>query len=160
MSPASLTYSILNERFRQQDNERRSAAIANALQSRSRMRSEFRRVFDRFAEWEIAIVGSSLRGFDSAGDVDVLFLAGQDMRQLAKELGLKYLGKFPSPLTKGDVRRLSNTTVDGVNKPIQCISDSSVTTFQEWPHAVLLRNGSILNDGQHHIKRAADDGKT
>ena len=58
MSPASLTYSILNERFMQQDRERQQAALVDALQSR-RMRPEFRAVFDRFAEWEIAIVGSS-----------------------------------------------------------------------------------------------------
>jgi hypothetical protein len=147
----SVNYSVLLDRFRQQDAERERAVLVDALQSR-RMRPEFRRVFDRFAEWEIAIVGSSLRDFDSAGDVDVLFLAGQDMRQLARELGLKYLGKFPSPLTKGDVRRLSNTSVEGVSKPVQLISDSSVATFDQWPHMVLLRDGRVLNAGQHYLK--------
>lgn len=142
-----LNYQILHNRFREQDNQ----AIANALQSR-RMRPEFRRVFDRFADWDVAIVGSSLRDFDSAHDIDVLFPASQDFRQLAKDLGLKYLGKFPSPLTGGDVRRLSNTTVDGVSKPVQIISDSSVSTFDQWPHAVLLRDGRMLNQGQHFTK--------
>ena len=153
MNPA-LTYAVLNERFKQQNAERDRGLIVNALQSR-RMRPEHRAVFERFAEWEIAIVGSSLRDFDNAHDIDVLFLAGQDMRQLARELGLKYLGKFASPLTNGDVRRLSNTHVEGVSKPIQLISDSSAATFDQWPHAVLLRDGRMLNDGKHYVKPAA-----
>jgi hypothetical protein len=41
--------------------------------------------------------------------------------------------------------RLSNTTVEGVSKLIQCISDSSVATFEQWPHMVLLRDGRLLN---------------
>jgi hypothetical protein len=153
VSPASLSYAILNERLRQEGRE----TLVNALQSRHRMRPEFRAVFDRFAEWEIAIVGSSLRDFDNAHDIDVLFPAAQDFRQLAKEIGAKYLGKFPSAITDGDVRRLSNLTVDGVSKPIQIISDSSVSTFDKWPHAVLLRDGRILNAGQHYLKPAEND---
>lgn len=110
-------------------------------------------MFARFAEHgEMAIVGSSLRDWDTARDIDVLFPASTDFRQLARELGLKYLGKFPSPLTGGDVRRLSNTTVEGVKKPVQIISDSSVATFAEWPHQVLLRDGQMLNVGKHHVK--------
>jgi hypothetical protein len=155
MSPASLTYAILAERFRQQDQNRERAALVDAMQAR-RMRPEFRKVFDRFAEWNVAIVGSSVRDFDNAHDIDLLFPADTDFRQLARELGLRYLGKFPSPLTGGDVRRLSNTTVEGVGKPIQCISDSSVTTFEQWPHTVLLRDGRMLNADQHYTKPAAD----
>jgi hypothetical protein len=117
-----------------------------------RMRREFLRVFDRFSEWDCAIVGSSLRDYDRAHDIDVLFPADTDFRQLARELGLKYLGKFPSPLTKGDVRRLSNTYVDAVTKPVQIISDSTVSTFDQWPHAVLLRDGRLLNEDKHYLK--------
>lgn len=116
------------------------------------MRAEHQAVFLRFREWNIAIVGSSLRDYDSANDIDVLFPAAQDFRQLAKELGLKYLGKFPSPLTGGDVRRLSNLFVDGVTKPVQLISDSTVVSFEQWPHQVLLRHGVTLNAGRFFAK--------
>lgn len=119
---------------------------------RLRMRPEFQRVFTHLAEWNCAIVGSSLRDFDNAHDIDVLFPASQDFRQLARELGLKYLGRFPSAITDGDVRRLSNTVISGVPKPVQIISDSSVVTFDQWPHAVLLRNGRMLNEGRHYVK--------
>jgi hypothetical protein len=115
-------------------------------------------VFDRFAEFgPIAIVGSSLRDFDSANDIDLLFPADTDVRRLARELGARYLGKFASPLTKGDVRRLSNLTVEGVSKPVQCISDSSVATAADWPHAALTPDGKLLNADQHYVKPAADN---
>ena len=73
------------------------------------------------------------------------------------------MGKFPSPLTKGDVGRLSNINVEGVDKPVQCISDSSVATAGDWPHAALTPDGKILNADKHYRKlpldAAADDGK-
>src|SRR5688500_12053081 len=116
------------------------------------MRPELRRVFDRFAEMNGAIVDSSLRNFDSARAIDVLFTADTDFRQLAKDLGAKYLGKFKGPLSGGYVRRLSTITIEGVGKPVQCISDSSVTTFEQWPHTVLLRDGRVLNGDQHYVK--------
>lgn len=150
MSPASLTYALLHERLKSQNR----SAMVDALQSR-RMRPEHRRVFDYFAEYPCAIVGSSLRDFNEARDVDLLFLAGTDFRRLAKEIGARYLGKFESPLTKGDVRRLSNINVEGVRLPVQCISDSTVATFSDWPHAVLLRSGELLNAGKHFAKDAA-----
>lgn len=120
-------------------------------QPRPTMHAQHRKVFEFFADYTVAIVGSSVRDFDHANDIDVLFLA-QDFRELAKSCGVKYLGKFSSPLTKGDVRRLSGLTIDGVATPVQCISDSSVTTFDQWPHEVLLRDGRRLNEGKHFDK--------
>jgi hypothetical protein len=63
------------------------------------------------------------------------------MRALAKALDVRYLGKFRGPLTGGDVRRLSGLWIEGVDKPVQVISDSSVATFDQWPHEALLRDG-------------------
>jgi hypothetical protein len=157
MTRAPMTYAGLLALYQAEERAKQNAAIVNALQSRQQMRAEFRKVFDRFAEFgPIAIVGSSLRNWAAAKDVDLLFPADTDFRKLARELGLKYLGKFPSPLTKGDVRRLSNITVEGVGKPIQIISDSSVTTAAEWPHAALTPDGKLLNADKHYVKPAAD----
>lgn len=133
-------YAFLHSILQQQDRDR------------DRMRPELQRVFDHLADYECAIVGSSLREYDTANDIDVLCLAGQDFRTLAKALGVTYLGAFPSAITSGKVRRLSSLAIEGVDKPLQVISDSSVATFDQWPHAVLLRDGRRLNAGKHYVK--------
>jgi hypothetical protein len=40
------------------------------------MRPELRKVFERFQDYDVAIVGSALRDYDNAHDIDVLFPAG------------------------------------------------------------------------------------
>jgi hypothetical protein len=152
---ARISYAILAAKFSEQDRARQHTLLVDALQSRSR--PEHRAVFERFKEFgPIAIVGSSLRDISTANDIDLLFPANTDFRKLAKELGARYLGKFASPLTKGDVRRLSNIMVEGVSKPVQCISDSSVTTAADWPHAALTPEGRLLNGDKHYQKLPLD----
>ena len=79
----SLNYQTLHDSFRRQDAADRLAA---ALQSRAKsFPSEFRRVFDRFAEFgPIAMVGSSLKDISTANDINLLFPSTTDFRKLAK----------------------------------------------------------------------------
>lgn len=113
------------------------------------MHPDHERVFAHFLLYDIAIVGSSLRDFDRAQDIDVLFLAGQDFRQLAREYGVTYRGGFDTK--DGRVHQMRYQFGDV--KPLNLVQRSSVTEFEQWPHVVLLRNGTHLHPGVHYAKR-------
>lgn len=112
------------------------------------MHPDHKRVFAHFFDYDIAIVGSSLRDFAAAKDIDVLFLADQDFRQLAREYGLVYRGGFDTK--DGRVHQMRYQFGDV--KPLNLVQRSSVTAFDQWPHAVLLCNGQILHPGVHYRK--------
>jgi hypothetical protein len=110
------------------------------------MKPELYKVFSALREWDVAITGSVLRDYDAAGDIDVLFPASQDFRQLARELGIKYRGGF-----EGDGGRVHSLKyrIPEVDKEINLIQRTGVEEFRDWPHEVLLRNGKVLNKGQY-----------
>ena len=113
------------------------------------MRAEHAAIFAHFPDWDIAVVGSSLRNFVTARDIDVLFRASQDFRQLAREVGVRYAGGWN--MGEARIHRL-NYTVPGLDKPVQLIQRSTVEDFDQWPHAVLLRDGTLLHEGQFYDK--------
>jgi len=112
------------------------------------MHPDHERVFEVFAHYDIVIVGSSLRDFEAAKDIDVLFKASEDFRQLARELGTSYKGGWETPI--GRMRQLVYRL--GELKPLNLIQCSSIDDFDRWRHAVLLRNGTMLHQGQHYEK--------
>ena len=128
------------------------------------MRSEFWSIFSHLREFDIAITGSSLRDFDAAKDVDVLFPASQDFRQLARELGIPYRGGFDGD--GGKIHSL-HYQIPGVPKMVNLFQKDTAHTFEDWPHEALLRNGKTLNEGKYFSKKqqagttiALQDGET
>ena len=113
------------------------------------MKAELYSIFSHLREWEVAITGSVLRDYDAAKDIDVLFPASQNFRQLAAELGISYRGGFESD--GGRVHSL-HYSIDGVDKPLNLIQRTGVEEFSQWPHEVMLRNGKRLNKGKFHDK--------
>jgi len=92
------------------------------------MHPEHQRVFEHFADQEVAIVGSSLRDFDAAGDIDVLVKSSVDVPALAKKLGATYNGW---DLANGDHVRRVNLTIPGVSKKVQLVQNRLVNEFAE-----------------------------
>jgi len=128
------------------------------------LRSEFWSIFSHLREFDIAITGSSLRDFDAAKDVDVLFPASQDFRQLARELGIPYRGGFDGD--GGKIHSL-HYQIPGVPKMVNLFQKDTAHTFEDWPHEALLRNGKTLNEGKYFSKKqqagttiALQDGET
>ena len=117
------------------------------------MHPEFWAVFSHLREFDIAITGSVLRDFDAAKDLDVLFPASQDFRQLARELGVSYRGGFD-----GDGGRIHSLhyQIEGVSKPVNLFQRDNVFSADDWPHECLLRNGTVRNKGAYLDKK----GKT
>lgn len=114
------------------------------------MNPELYKVFSHLREWDIAITGSAVKDFDKAKDVDVLFPASMNFRQLARELGIPYRGGFDG--VGGRVHSL-HYRIDDVDKDINLIQRSGVEEFDQWPHEVLLRNGRVLNKGKFLKKK-------
>ena len=115
------------------------------------MKAELYKIFSHLRDWDVAVTGSVLRDYDAAKDIDVLFPASQDFRQLARELGIVYRGGFD-----GDGGRVHSLryAIEGVDKVLNLIQRTGVEEFEEWPHECLLRNGRVLNDGKFFDKTA------
>ena len=111
------------------------------------------KVFEHFANDDVAIVGSAVRDYEAAKDIDVLVLASTDYPALVKRLGAKYNGW---DLENGNHIRRANISVPGVGKRVQVVQNRLVSKFDEWPHAVLQRNGQQLNPGKHYTKKRSD----
>ena len=118
------------------------------------MHATFQHIFDTLSDFEIAITGSVLKDYEAAKDIDILFLASQDFRKLSDELGIPYRGGF-----EGDGGRVHSLhyLMHGVEKDINLIQRTGVDTFEQWPHAVLLRDGTIFNEGKYHQKSLKGD---
>lgn len=114
------------------------------------MRAELQWVFDFFKDDEIGIIGSALRDFDSAHDLDVLFPARVDFRALSERLKIPYRGGWDTP--RGRIHILSLGQVAQVGKVVQLTQNSSTERLDQHPQAVLLRDGTILNEGVHFVK--------
>lgn len=111
------------------------------------------KVFEHFSEDEVAVVGSAVRDYEAARDIDVLVPAGVDYPALVKRLGAKYNGW---DLADGSHLRRANITIPGVAKRVQILQNRLVSQFEEWPHAVLRRDGQQHNAGRHFDKRGKD----
>ncbi len=118
------------------------------------MRKEFKTIFEHLWEWECAIVGSALRDYAEANDIDVLFPASTDFRNLAGELGVPYLGGWD----EGDVRiHQLKYRLPGVGKVLNLIQRSDIEDiFNDWPHATLMPGGDEARMDHHYIKPRRD----
>ena len=122
----------------------------NLLATPDPIRPEFAWLFKFFADDDIGIAGSALRDFDAAKDVDVLFPASVDFRKLADRLHIPYRGGWDTP--RGRIHVLNLGMVPAVKKPVQLIQCSATAQLSDHPHAVLLRDGTLLHAGVFHDK--------
>ena len=111
------------------------------------------KVFEHFADDDVAVVGSAVRDYETAKDIDVLVPAGVDYPALVKRLGATYNGW---DLADGSHLRRANVNVPGVAKRVQVLQNRLVNTFSDWPHAVLQRDGQQLNTGKHFVNGGKD----
>jgi hypothetical protein len=111
------------------------------------------KVFDHFAEDKVAVVGSAIKDYEAAKDIDVLVPADVDYPALVKKLGATYSGW---DLKDGSHLRRANYNIPGVAKRVQLLQNRMVGQFDQWPHAVLLRDGKTLNGDKHFTKRKDD----
>lgn len=119
------------------------------------MHPDHTRIFEHFLAYEVAIIGSSVRDFDRANDIDVLFLPTVNFRQLCVDMGIVYRGKWDrvSPLDGvPETIRQVRMNVPGVEKRVQLTQNSRTHTFDQHPFCTLLRDGTRLNDGVYFDK--------
>jgi hypothetical protein len=118
------------------------------------MNAAFKSIFEHLWEWDCAIVGSALRDYAEAKDVDVLFPASTDFRKLAAELGTPYLGGWDDHGVR--VHQLKYS-IHGVGKPVNLIQRSDVEDlYHDWPHATLMPGGELVRGEHHYIKPRRD----
>lgn len=115
------------------------------------MTTEQQTVFDLLGEFEIAIVGGSVKNPD-AKDIDIIFLHHDEFERACRKYDVRWAGWDAN---YGHVRR-ANLNL-GVSRPIQFVQVSSVTTFEDHPHILLKRDGTIMNEDKEYVKPA--DGK-
>ncbi len=112
------------------------------------MHPQLHEVFHHLGAYTIGIIGSALRDFESAKDIDILFLTTGAFEHACGENGITWNGWDAH---NGHLRR-GNGRLEGVEKPVQFLHIGSVTKFEDHPHSVLLRNGAILKPGVHYHK--------
>ena len=106
-------------------------------------------VFNHFAGEDVAIAGSAVRDVETAHDIDVLVPSTVDLPALATKHGATYNG-WDTP--DGLHIRRANLRVPGLRRNVQLIQRRDVARFEDWPHAVLLRDGRVLNEGRFYDK--------
>ena len=106
-------------------------------------------VFSYFEGENVAVTGSAVRDIETAHDIDVLVPNTVDLPALAQKHGASYNG-WDTP--DGLHIRRANLRVPGLRRPVQLIQRRDVSSFEQWPHAVLLRDGRVLNEGKFYDK--------
>lgn len=96
----------------------------------------------------VGIVGSAVRDFETAKDIDVLFESGIELERACEKFGVRWSGW---DAYNGHVRR-ANLTIGGVDKPIQFVSSGGTPTLEDHPYATILRDGTVLNAGKFYTK--------
>ena len=117
------------------------------------MHPDLQRVFD-YLKWklnaEVVVIGSAVKDYETANDVDILLPHAIEWHYAMKRLGTKYNG-WDTP--QGHLRR-ANIRVPGVRKRVQILQVSSVPTAHDHPNAALLPDGTILKPGHFFHKHA------
>lgn len=103
------------------------------------MHPQLQELFDLLADYRVIIVGSALRDYDRAKDVDVMFLDGEEFIDCCATLGVHYNGWDSS---RGHVR-MANASPRYIGKKVQFIHLDSVATPDDHPHMTLSRDGSV-----------------
>ena len=117
------------------------------------MHPDLQIVFDYFTEVDIAIIGSAAWNYESANDIDVIFLADADFPAIAAQHELTYCGWNRKGV---HVRRtLTPLFIHNVLKPVQLSQLSSTREFADHPYETLLRDGTRLHPGKHFDKSTA-----
>jgi hypothetical protein len=121
------------------------------------MRAEFKKIFEHLWQWECAIVGSALRDYAEAKDIDILFPASQNFRKLSGELGVPYLGGWDENGVR--IHQLKYR-ISGVGKPLNLIQRSDIEDiYNDWPHATLMQDGDYVRGEHHYIKPRSTNGE-
>lgn len=115
------------------------------------MRPEFEQIFRLFPE-EILIIGSAVRDYQTARDIDILFESEADFKRAIKRLGATYNGwdqfsRTPSGAeVKSHIRR-ANVSLKGIAKPVQLLHSGL-----PHPYAACCRDGTYINEHVHFDK--------
>lgn len=115
------------------------------------MHPPFTTLFNMLRDCDVAIIGSALRDYDTANDVDVLFFNEDEFRDACVAFGVKYNGWNTS---RGHVRR-ANVLVRSIGKPVQFIHMEDVTCPDDHPHMSVLVDGTVTHDNVHYDKPGA-----
>lgn len=107
------------------------------------MPSPLATLFAILANYDVIIVGSALRDYDRANDVDVMFMDAEQFIECCATLGVHYNGWDTS---RGHVR-MANLSPRYIGKKIQLIHLDSVATPDDHPHMTLSRDGTVTKDG-------------
>lgn len=108
-------------------------------------------VFTAFPNDNIAIIGSAAINVDSANDIDVLFLTDESFKRAVISKGAKYNGWDRN----GQHVRRANVTIEGAYKPVQLTQNSTHHRFEDYPYALVLRDGTIIHEGQQYDKQGS-----
>lgn len=102
------------------------------------MRKEYITLFDLLDGYDCCIIGSALRDYRTAKDVDVLFLNETDFLAACKAFHVRYNG-WDTP--RGHVRR-ANISPRHIGKKVQFIHVDTIANRKDHPYASLGRDGS------------------
>ena len=109
-------------------------------------------LFSLFPDADLAVIGSAVEKFTTAGDIDLLFFEESDFKRACEKLKVKYNGWNTTQIVEGTsirvhVRRanLAAGIVPGLPKKVQLLTDSKYPSPMQYPYAILLRNGDIRN---------------
>lgn len=105
----------------------------------------------RFPGHSFGVIGSAVKDYDNANDIDVLVPYTILLPDLAVRLGVKYNGW---DTLQGHLRR-ANIRVPGVPKKVQLLQVESAPTPHDHPNASMLSDGTILKPGQFFDKANA-----
>jgi hypothetical protein len=98
---------------------------------------------DKFPGAPIAVIGSAVKDYDTAHDIDVLLPHDVEWHAAMKTLGTRYNGWDTK---QGHLRR-ANLTIPDVSKPVQVLQVESTPTAGDHPNAALLADGTVLKPG-------------
>lgn len=119
------------------------------------MHPELTRVFAYFEEFgPIAIMGSAVWTYDTALDIDVLFLRSANFPQICRELGVKYCGWDRNHEHLRVTRE--SLLVPGVSKPVHLSWSNCVHMFTDHPFSVLLPDGAETKPGVYLTVRKGE----
>ena len=112
------------------------------------LKNLFTQLDELFPKEPIAVIGSAVKDYERAHDVDVLLPHSIEWKDAMKKFRTKYNGWDTS---QGHVRR-ANLRLWGVSKPIQILQISAFPTAAQHPFAALFGNGVVTKPDKYFDK--------
>lgn len=113
-----------------------------------KMKTRFQPIFDLFKGLDVYIMGSALRDYPNAKDIDVLFLSSKDFQEGCKRLNTTFK-EWDSVV--GHLKS-AKASLPGTFKPLQLVNIDTIKTPQDHRQEVLGRDGKLINPGIYFQK--------